>query len=225
VPGCLVDGLGVLLRIKYAPGRPIGDGDEERKVSCAGNTARPGARRTTAGYTLIEIMAAVTIVGILAVVAIASFRKFYSGAHSAEARSMLQGLRAAQLMTMTDRLLYESCSSSFGTPSTYYPSGGDDGKKYDWAQPVTRAVEYPCWQRLNVRTDGPVRYGYATVAGVGSTFPTIPVLTSQPAWPALAAGEPWFVVAASGDMDRNGTRSMFWASSLDKQINVFQDAE
>ncbi|MEJ7727677.1 MAG: prepilin-type N-terminal cleavage/methylation domain-containing protein [Polyangiaceae bacterium] len=197
----------------------------ERDPLRSPGAAQPGARRAAAGYTLIEIMAAVTIVGILAVVAITSFRKYFSGAYSAEARSMLQGLRAAQLMTMSDRLLYESCTSSFGTPSTYYPSGGDDGKKYDWAQPVTKAVEYPCWQRLNVRTDGPVRYGYATVAGVGATFPTIPVITTQPAWPALAAGEPWFVVAASGDIDRNGRRSMFWASSLDKQINVFQDAE
>jgi type IV pilus assembly protein PilA len=216
----------VLVRVKDAPEAPIEGSDEGRMLTRGGEPSRRAMRRgraRRAGYTLIEILAAVTIVGILAVLAITGYRKYFASAYSSEPRGMLQGIRGAQMMVMADRMLYESCSETFADPDTYFPAGGEDGTKTMWGG--TSHTEAPCWQRLNVRSDSPVRYGYATVAGAGPGFPNLPVVTSQPAWPTLAAGVPWFVVAASADIDQNGRRSMFWSSSLDKQINVFQEAE
>lgn len=183
-------------------------------------------KASRAGYTLMEILAAVAIVGILAAIAIAGYRKYFGAAYTAEARGMLQGMRGAQLVTMSDRLTYENCSTSFGTPANWFPTGGASGQKTDWDPVASPHTEAPCWRRLNIQSSGPVRYGYATVAGAGpGSFPTMPVVTTQPTWPTVATGEPWFVVAASADIDRNSRRSIFWASSFDKEIKSFQPDE
>lgn len=175
------------------------------------------------GYTLAELLAAVAVVGILAALAIVYVRKYIHAAYAGEAKSVINGIRAAQAVYLSEHLAYANCSASL---TSYYPHDPPDDKKWSFTAPTHG--EYACWNRLNVNTDGPVRYVYAVVAGAGNTaLPTsIPDNPTAPTWPTVVgARPPWFVVHASGDIDGDGTRSSFWSSSFSSDIRVEREDE
>src|SRR5580658_9663681 len=56
------------------------------------NAARPAGR----GFTLVELMTTVAIVGVLAVVAYAGYHKFVVSSHQTEANNILSGIKNRQ---------------------------------------------------------------------------------------------------------------------------------
>jgi type IV pilus assembly protein PilA len=83
--------------------------------------------------------------------------------------------------------------------------------------------DYDRWRQLNVTTDGPVKFGYAVVAGMPPTMASPVGFANAPAWPAVT--EPWYMVQAKGDRDEDGTPAMFLASSLRGEIYSENDTE
>ena len=85
------------------------------------------------------------------------------------------------------------------------------------------------WNRLPVHSDGPVRFGYATVAGVAGTAPAVPALTFESKvvnWPpANNITSDWYIVTAMGDMDNNTIYCTMMGTSWDKQIFVDKEGE
>lgn len=166
-------------------------------------------------------MIVVAMIGVMAALAIVGYRKYLNSAQASEAKSMIQGIRAGEESYKSEMLVYLNVS---GTLNNYYPSNptaNQDDKKWSWTQSgdarYTNAVNG--WQLLNVVADGPVRFGYAVVAGVGPAAPPAPVgFTSPPVWPPINPGIPWYVVQAANQRSPNAKVVLFISSSLSGEI-------
>lgn len=171
------------------------------------------------GFTLIELLAVVAMVGILAALAMVGYRKYLNSAGTAEAAAVIQGIRGSEEAYKAEMLVYLSCSSVL---NDYYPMATPDSKKYSWDQPGH--ADYDCWRLLNVTTDGPVRFGYAVMAGMPDTITAAPVgFADPPTWPTVSA--PWYVIQAAGDRDEDTTYALFLASSLQGEVYSENDTE
>src|ERR1700722_20113638 len=119
-------GPAALLRFVTAPGygaisdipgetRAIVLGSEEERLdgmpaaSCFVMSRR---RRTTRGFTLVEMMIVVAIVSVLAMLAVVGYRKLIMSAHTTEATQMVQSIRTAQEAYHAETQTYVSTTNS-----------------------------------------------------------------------------------------------------------------
>jgi len=189
------------------------------------------------GFTLIEMMVTVSIVGILAVVAYEGYHKYVTSSHALEANAILSGIKnrqenykaetgayltdqqnvlvANQSVSATN--LFPMCATNTGLPGrekVMWPSGAD-----------CSASCCPPWLKLKVNTTAPTFYGFSFVAGNGNTgLPAISMGSNASLWPASVVG-PWFVATGVADTDGNGVYTTSMISSLDNEIHVDQENE
>ncbi len=163
------------------------------------------------GFTLVELMIVVAMVGVLAAIGLVGFRKYLKAAAASEVKAVIQGIRVAEETIKAETFQYRSCSTSL---TNWYPGAPNDKKRH-WDNGANGDPVHDCWMALNVTTDGPVRFGYAVVAGIApqpDAIPNVPYCTNWAAAHATING-PWFVVQAAGDQDADGIQSLFAASS------------
>ncbi|MEJ7735513.1 MAG: prepilin-type N-terminal cleavage/methylation domain-containing protein [Polyangiaceae bacterium] len=171
------------------------------------------------GFTLVELLAVVAMIGILSVIGMVGYRKYLAASHSSEAFTVLQAIRGGQEQARAETLVYLNCS---GNLTTYYPHATPDTARWHWVQDTH--AQRPCWRQLNVNPDGPVRYVYATVAGgAGAVVPSISDMSPAPTWPTPT--EPWYVVKAVGNLDGDSTLSIFLASSFGNETRSQNETE
>ena len=140
--------------------------------------------RNRAGYTLIELMIVVAIVGILAAIAIPAFTGYMMRARTIEAYDFLGEIHLRE----------ESYRSEFGcyanvpewSPATYAGLGA--------TLPFDATIGG--WRQLGAMPDANVRFQYQVVAGPPG------VATGVPNYPPT---DFWFVSRARADLDANGT--------------------
>jgi prepilin-type N-terminal cleavage/methylation domain-containing protein len=152
--------------------------------------ASPAFRRLS-GFTLIELMIGVVIVGVLAGLAIPSFKGYVYRSRVSEAASMLNEIKQRQ----------ESYRSKFGQYAAVSGNGDWSGAAYTPAVlPGVNPVGWTTsanWEALGVSPPGPVRFQYATLAG-GPTD-TVPTGSN------LENNDFWYAAQARGDLDGDGT--------------------
>jgi prepilin-type N-terminal cleavage/methylation domain-containing protein len=144
----------------------------------------------SSGFTTIELLIGVVIVGILAALAIPTFKSYVYKSRVTEAVTILNEIKARQ----------EAYRSRFGNYAAVSGNGDWSSATYTPSTiPGAQAVAWPSapgWEELGLSAPGNVRFRYATVAGQpGMTPPTASNLNPD---------EFWYAAQAEGDLDEDG---------------------
>jgi prepilin-type N-terminal cleavage/methylation domain-containing protein len=187
------------------------------------NTATPSRKlpaKAQRGFTLVELMIVVAVVGVLSAVGIYGVKKYVNYSAASEAGTIITAIRGAEEVYRQDTLKYFDVSE--GDFSKTNPEGNPTNKKKAWASGSTTAQRF---REMGVQIDGAVSFTYAVVAGgAGASFPTLPtkVTTSDLKFPATAA-EPFYVIVAKSDLDANGKFGYMVSHSLSNE--AYTEAE
>jgi type IV pilus assembly protein PilA len=160
------------------------------------------------GFTLIELMIIVVIVGILASLATVGYRRYVNDAKTSEAREIIGSIKGGQESYLDETFQYLDAST--GAINTYYPNPNPTGMlKTQWG-PVVGDPFAP----LGVRADAPVYFGYSSIAGNGaaglnsvSGFGSLPV-----------TNRPQYLVKARCDIEPGGSATVYVSSNIQADI-------
>jgi type IV pilus assembly protein PilA len=169
------------------------------------------------GYTLVELLVVVTMVGVLATLATIGVRKYIFASKTSEAINMIGSIKAAQEAYKDETFSYLDVSSSI---DTYYPMTTPGKQKYHWIQDHQDKDK---WRSLGVNPSSAVQFGYACKAGgAGDALPNVGTAKTLD-WPEPK--EAWYVVKAVGDLDENLTKSIFVSSSFTTEVYVENEGD
>ena len=163
------------------------------------------------GFTLMELMVVVAIIGVLATLATYGVRKYTLSAKKAEAVSMLTQIRSAEEAYLDETFSYKSGGGTF---DDWHPINDPTPGKRSWsaADPNGQSAAF---LELGVQPTGPVIYSYAVVAGTaGATLPEIPSDGSRTYTVPEPTG-PFYIAMAKGDLNGDGsyTYAIAWSGS------------
>jgi prepilin-type N-terminal cleavage/methylation domain-containing protein len=157
-------------------------------------------RKKALGFTLIELMIVVVLIGILSAIAIPGFRRYQMGSKRAEAYTNLVALSKAQKAYYAEWSTYISVLGEPITTSSVAPSS-----RVRNSTPVTAAFALVGWS-----PEGNVYFDYDTCApgGAGCT----------------CACTTCFTASAWSDLDDDGTMSAYMYFEPDQVGNTCQSA-
>jgi prepilin-type N-terminal cleavage/methylation domain-containing protein len=186
-----------------------------------------GNRFEQRGFTMVELMITVAIVGILATLATWGVTKYIRLSKSSEATQMIGSFKAAEEAYKSDMFSYLDVSGNSAiSDDSYYPGKSTEGRlAHGWGEANSEVGKRI--KQLGVVADGPVHFIYACSAGSGTQPPDGHQLpnTTVANWPTEATGQPWYVVNAKADLDGDGTESRFTSASFTTQIFVENEGE
>ncbi len=183
------------------------------------------ARTASRGFTLVELAVVVAIIGILAVLAVAGYRRLVTSSHTTEATEMVNAIKVAQETYHAETGQYANISASLGLGSLYPQATPDSKTATAWGGTCSVCTDQTGWQKLPVHASGPVRFGYATMAGtVAQPLPAAPVAAVTFPTNTQLTGD-WYVVSAMGDMDGNSVYCTVVGVSWQRDLYVDKDGE
>jgi prepilin-type N-terminal cleavage/methylation domain-containing protein len=157
------------------------------------------------GYTLVELMAVVTILGILAAISIPLYKGYVYRSKASEATGSLLEIKNREESYYADTQTYLNVSTG---ADDWFPSSAPTQNLQTWTSD-------PKWQMLGWQPPGgKVYFSYLVVAGAVGTTPQ-PVLGDALGYDGT---ESWFVTRALGDLDGDGTYVTFEGYSARNDI-------
>ena len=147
-------------------------------------------RRNSSGFTTIELLIGVAIVGILAALAVPTFKGYVYPGRVSEAVTVLNEIKTRQETYRSRHGNYAAVSGGGDWSSaTYTPASVPGQNPVAWTSSAA-------WEELGLSSPGQVRFRYATVAGApGSTPPTNSNISNR---------DFWYAAQAEGDLDGDG---------------------
>jgi prepilin-type N-terminal cleavage/methylation domain-containing protein len=176
-------------------------------------------RHRTTGFTLIEAMIVVVVIGILALLAGVAYRSWIRTSHMAEAQDMVAHIRAAEESFRAENGGYLDISTNLDLGHLYPRDPG--AYKTAWGATCTVCPAHQ-WTALAVAPQAPVAYGYALWADNTGTNPPPTLTLTKTAQPDLSGmqGQPWYVVEAVGDPDGDGKYTRIYGFSATTTLLV-----
>jgi type IV pilus assembly protein PilA len=164
------------------------------------------------------MMVVVTIIGVLATLAVVGYRAIVQSSHVSEATDMVQNIRAAQEGYHSETQQYANITPTANFPTgtsqatNLYPgasSGGGGtpvyGKVTAWGKACTVCVAGYDWSVLPIHVDGPVQFGYATVGGAAGDATNFinAVTVNGVGLPLTQPATDFYEIGAEADLDGN----------------------
>jgi type IV pilus assembly protein PilA len=171
------------------------------------------ALRKQEGFTLIELMIVVAIIGILAAIAIPNFLQYQMKSRQAEAKTNLQAIRTSLLSFQGERGCYVTVPI---WPTTNTPSAGAKSTPTPWSTattPTPSGTTTYCTTTFDVPPGAAFAdIGFAASGNVLYQYTTLPVATGT-AQPVAACGGPGMTgnSAITGGSGGAATDIGFWA--------------
>jgi type IV pilus assembly protein PilE len=166
--------------------------------------------RRSAGFTLLELMIAVAVLGILAGILVLSFAKPTRKAKTrSEANAMFAELHRAQTQNHTENGRYFSTGDD---AADIYPSAGSLSSK---SQPV---VAPDTWDEFKITNYPNNLYcGYVAISGTSST--AIPAIAVE--FGMEQPDRTWYVLYAECNIDdKSDVNTRYFSSSVDATLQV-----
>lgn len=152
-----------------------------------------------AGFTLIELMIVVAILGVLAAIAVPGYKQYVMRSKASEAIGFLAEIKARQEAYRAD--FGEYCNAS-GTAAVWNPNAVPTRVSQAWNPALGN------WAQLGARPPGAsVLFSYQTIAGppgVGANLPS--GTTALDSNRGYTGTDYWFISRAIADMDGDGTQ-------------------
>jgi prepilin-type N-terminal cleavage/methylation domain-containing protein len=171
-------------------------------------------RSTQRGFTLVEMMAVVTITGILATLAWFSLRKYMLRSRIGEAQTTISAARVGLIGYMAENHVYLNVSTDSGGLA-WYPRQTPNKSMTTWRAPSH--PDYARWMRLGAPVESSVRFSYLVNAGVvGTSYPVTQVPGAV--FPSGTQTRDWYVIQAKGDTNGDGVFATCAATSASGEL-------
>lgn len=195
------------------------------------------ARRGTdaSGFTLVELMMVVVIIGILSAIAMPLYSRNKYRSFALEGTEVLSRITAAQETYRATFNMYADTSNDFALSGAANGGSGALGANW-WPSISTRDADgqidfytnLPAsWNQLSVRPRQRVRYSYQTISGRPGVAPSVGGTNPDLGYATLPTAQQgaWYFAVATADLDQDGIYSRFEVSNLTPNVRITNETE